>query len=118
MKIVIDIPEDMYNDANILMVKDLPELRKIIANGKPYEETQDSFIVTECRKASIKKGLPLYFIYYEETGIFEAYITKTKELFEKRHCSKNLSKYEFENLARQYLDDYSEYLFRKEVSHD
>lgn len=33
MKLVIDIPEDMYKDANILIVKDLPELKKIIANG-------------------------------------------------------------------------------------
>lgn len=38
MKIVIDIPEDMYKDADILIVKDLPELKKIIANGIPYEE--------------------------------------------------------------------------------
>ncbi len=38
MKVVIDIPEDMYNDANIFIVKDLPELKKIIANGIPYEE--------------------------------------------------------------------------------
>ena len=38
MKLVIDIPEDMYNDANILIVKDLPELKKIILNGTPYDE--------------------------------------------------------------------------------
>ena len=38
MKLIIDIPEDMYNDANILIVKDLPELKKIIANGIPYKE--------------------------------------------------------------------------------
>ena len=35
IELVIDIPEDMYNDANILIVKDLPVLRKIIANGVP-----------------------------------------------------------------------------------
>ncbi len=35
MKLIIDIPEDMYNDANILIVKNLPELKKAIANGKP-----------------------------------------------------------------------------------
>ena len=38
MKVVIDIPEAMYKDANILIVKDLPELKKIVANGIPYEE--------------------------------------------------------------------------------
>lgn len=35
MKLIVDIPEDMYDDANILIVKDLPELKKIIANGVP-----------------------------------------------------------------------------------
>lgn len=35
MKLIIDISEDMYNDSNILMVKDLSELKKIIANGTP-----------------------------------------------------------------------------------
>jgi hypothetical protein len=35
MKLIIDIPENMYNDANILKVKDLPELKRIIANGTP-----------------------------------------------------------------------------------
>lgn len=49
MKLIIDIPEDMYNDANILIVKDLPELKKIIANGKPlidvtYEQISDAFL--------------------------------------------------------------------------
>lgn len=49
MKLIIDIPEDMYNDANILIVKDFPELKKIIANGKPlfdmtYEQISDAFL--------------------------------------------------------------------------
>lgn len=35
MKVVIDISEDMYKDADILIAKDLPELKKIIANGTP-----------------------------------------------------------------------------------
>jgi len=38
MKIVIDIPEDMYKDANILIVKDFPELKNAIINSTPYEE--------------------------------------------------------------------------------
>lgn len=41
MKLIIDIPEDMYKDANILIVKDLPELKKIIANGTIYEEINE-----------------------------------------------------------------------------
>ena len=79
---------------------------------KALEETQDSFIITECRNTAIKENLPLFFIYNEETGVFEAYVTKTKELFEKRRCTKHLSDYEFKSLARQYLDDYSEYIRR------
>lgn len=77
---------------------------------KALEETHDSFVVTECRNTAIKENLPLYFIYHEETGVFEVYVTKTKELFEKRRCVKRLKDYEFQNLARQYLDDYSEYV--------
>lgn len=71
-------------------------------------ETEDSFI-TECRNAAIKYNLPLYFIYHKETGVFEVYETKTKELFEKRHCLKRLKDYEFDNLVFQYLDDYSDW---------
>ena len=44
MKLIIDIPEDMYNDANILIVKDFPELKKIIANGKPLVDVTDEQI--------------------------------------------------------------------------
>ena len=35
MKLIIDIPEEMYNDANILIVKDFPEIKKAIVNGTP-----------------------------------------------------------------------------------
>lgn len=35
MNLVIDIPKDMYIDANILLVKEMPVLKKIIANGTP-----------------------------------------------------------------------------------
>lgn len=44
MQIVIDIPEDMYNDVNILIVKDLPELKKIIANGIPLPKGHGDLI--------------------------------------------------------------------------
>ena len=69
--------------------------------GKPF--------ITECRNTAIEKNLPLYFVYYEETGIFEVYITETRELFEKRHCSKHLSNYDFEEIVTRYLDAYSEW---------
>lgn len=87
------------------------ELLEKIADVIDGEE-EDSFI-TECRNTAIKENLPLYFVYYEETGVFEVYVTKTKELFEKRHCSKHLSDYEFNYIARQYLDDYSEMVHRQ-----
>lgn len=47
MKLIIDIPEDMYNDANILIVKDLPELKKIIANGIPLPKGHGDSISRE-----------------------------------------------------------------------
>lgn len=53
MKLIIDIPKDMYKDANILIVKDLPELKKIIANGTPYvflENEKDPIQCDNCRK--------------------------------------------------------------------
>lgn len=62
--------------------------------------------ITECRELAVNKNLPLYFVYYEETGIFEVYITNTKEMFEKRRCSKHLSKREFEDAVNAYLDWY------------
>ena len=80
-----------------------------IIDAPAVEEVEEPLFVTECRNTAIKENLPLYFVYYEETGAFEVYITKTKELFEKRHCIKHLSDYEFEKLAMQYLDDYSDW---------
>jgi len=80
----------------------------IIDNAPTVEEIEEPFI-TECRNTAIEKNLPLYFVYYEETGIFEVYETDTKELFEKRHCSKQLSNYEFQEIAKCYLDEYSDW---------
>ena len=74
----------------------------------PEEETEKPFI-TECRNIALEKNLPLYFVYYEETGVFEVYKTDTKELFEKRHCAKHLSAYEFQEIATRYLADYSDW---------
>jgi hypothetical protein len=79
-----------------------------IINALAAEEMEEPFI-TECRNTAIKENLPLYFVYYEETGVFEVYVTETKELFEKRHCVKHLLDYEFRDLARQYLNDYSDW---------
>ena len=79
-----------------------------IKNASTVEEVEEPFI-TECRNTAIEKNLPLYFVYYKETGVFEVYVTKTKELFEKRHCYKHLSDYEFRNLTIQYLDEYSDW---------
>ena len=56
MKLVIDIPEDMYNDANILIVKDLPELKKIILNGTPYDEFVKYNGISYLHKDSITKS--------------------------------------------------------------
>ena len=44
MKIVIDIPDDMYNDANILIVKDFTELKKAIINGTPLPKGHGDLI--------------------------------------------------------------------------
>ena len=83
-----------------------PSVITFINNAPTIEEIEKSFI-TECRNTAIEKGLPLYFLYYEETGVFEVYITDTKELFEKRHCTKHMKDYEFQQLANRYLDEYS-----------
>ena len=48
MKLIIDIPEDMYNDANILIVKDFPELKKAIINGAPYEDRPQGYWIKNC----------------------------------------------------------------------
>lgn len=85
-----------------------------IKNAPAVEEIEKPFI-TECRNAAIENGLPLYFVYYEETGIFEVYITETKELFEKRHCAKQLSAYKFEEIVNLYLDDYSDWKGRADM---
>ena len=81
---------------------------RIIDNAPAIEEMEKPFI-TECRDIAIKANLPLYFVYYEETGVFEVYITATQELFEKRHCSKYLSNAEFAAIATRYLDEYSDW---------
>lgn len=62
--------------------------------------------IAECRNLAIQMNLPLYFVYYEETGILDIYITKTNELFEKRRCSKYMPRYEFEVIVNNYLDNY------------
>ena len=61
MKLIIDIPEDMYNDANILIVKDLPELKKIIANGIPVPTEGDSISREALKKAIKDNGYSHYF---------------------------------------------------------
>lgn len=76
----------------------------VIKNVPTIEETEKPFIA-ECRDTALKMNLPLYFVYYEETGILEVYVTETKELFEKRHCSKHMSNYEFKELVTRYLDN-------------
>ena len=98
------IAEATYNFEQIPIHVD--KVQEIIDNAPTVEEVEEPFI-TECRNTAIKENLPLYFIYYEETGIFEVYITETKELFEKRRCSKHLSSYEFKAIVTDYLDDYS-----------
>lgn len=78
-----------------------------IASAPTVKEMEKPFI-TECKNTAIAENLPLYFVYYEETGVLEVYVTKTNELFEKRHCSKHLSNYEFKEIVTQYLDWYNE----------
>ena len=70
---------------------------------------EEKSYITECRNTAIEKNLPLYFVYHEESGILEVYETETKELFEKRHCAKRLSGYEFKNIVDFYLDNYSDW---------
>ena len=72
------------------------------------EEIEEPFI-TSVRNEAIEKNIPLYFFYNEETGAFEVYITETKELFEKLHCSKHLSDSEFMRIVNHYLDVYSDW---------
>ena len=82
-----------------------------IKNAPTVEEMEEPFI-TECRDYAIENNLPLYFIYYEETGIFEVYTTATNELFEKWHCSKHLSDYEFKEIVTHYLKNYPALVFK------
>lgn len=79
-----------------------------IDNAPSVEETEEPFI-TECRDTAIEENLPLYFVYYEEAGILEVYVTETKELFEKRRCSKHLLDYKFKEAVIKYLDWYSDW---------
>lgn len=80
----------------------------IIDNAPVAEEMEKPFI-TECRDTAIKENLPLYFVYYEEIGVLEVYVTETKELFEKRRCSKHLPDYKFKEAVIKYLDWYSDW---------
>lgn len=82
----------------------------IIRNAPIAEEKEEPFIA-ECRKASLEMNLPLYFIYYEETGILDIYTTETKELFEKRHVPKHLPDYKFKEIVSEYLDYYPALVF-------
>ena len=95
-----------YDGVNTWIMKD--EVLGIIDNAPTVEEVEEPFI-TECRETSIKENLPLYFVYYEETGVLDVYVTKTKELFEKRLCSKHLSYYRFKEIVTEYLDWYSDW---------
>ena len=81
---------------------------ELIDNALAVEEKENSFI-TECRNTAIKENLPLYFVYYEEIGVLEVYVTETKELFEKRHCAKHLPNYKFKEAVMSYLDWYSDW---------
>lgn len=60
MKLVIDIPEDMYNDANILIVRDLPELKKIITNGIPLPKGHGDLIDRDVAYAEFDKACLSY----------------------------------------------------------
>ena len=91
-----------------LDVMEMLAIIEIIDNAPAAEEVEKPFI-TECRNASIEQNLPLYFVYYGETGILDVYVTETKELFEKRHCSKHLPDYKFRDMVINYLDWYSDW---------
>ena len=73
------------------------------------DEEAEKHFITACRDMAVEEGLPLYFIYYNETSVLEVYVTETEELFEKRHCLKHLPKYEFKSIANKYLDGYLEW---------
>ena len=77
MKIVIDIPEDMYNDANILIVKDFPELKRAIANGIPLPKRHGRLI--DADKLNRKKK----YCFSTERGAFpkSEWFIKVDDLF-------------------------------------
>lgn len=105
-------PDDLQRlDINFLtgdIKVSLKFVLNIIDNVPAVKEMEKPFI-TKCRDTAIEKNLPLYFVYYNETGVLEVYVTETKELFEKRHCSKHLPNYEFTEIVTRYLDDYSDW---------
>lgn len=80
-----------------------------IKNVTAVEEVENP-LIAKCRDTAINENIPLFCVYYKDTGIFEVYITETKELFEKRHCAKQLSTYEFQEIATRYLDDYLDWV--------
>lgn len=109
MKLIIDIPDEVYNFT--IQRGHLPYGVNIAGNiidGEVVEEIEKPFI-TECREDAIKDNLPLYFVYYEEIGVFEVYVTETRELFEKKRCYKHLPNYAFNNMVNNYLEWYSDW---------
>ncbi len=111
LKLIIELSENDYKALKEEGVQNhLALADTIIAHSIPYDErSEEKPFITECRNASIEQNLPLYFVYYEETGILEVYVTETKELFEKRHCSKHLPDYKFKEIVINYLDWYSDW---------
>lgn len=89
----------------------------IIDNAPAAEDIEEPYI-TECRNAAIEQNIPLYFVYYEETGILEIYKTDTKELFERRRLAKPFAKpypvHEFKEIVTRYLDAYSDWIGRED----
>lgn len=108
MKLLIDIDEYVLKHikAHDILLSEINGVCESIADGIPVADEDP--IVTECRNTAAEKDLPLYFIYHEETGIIEIYITATGQLFEQRHTSKHLSAYEFKQLAENYINAYHE----------
>lgn len=57
MELVIELDKEMYEDANILIVKDLPELKKSIAEGKPLQKGHGNLIDIEKAKKFLYERL-------------------------------------------------------------
>ncbi len=108
MKLTIDIDEKVLEHIKTqeLLLSEIDVVCESIANGIPVESEKP--FITKCRDTAIEKGLPMYFVYYEETGVIDIYITATNQLFEKRHTSKHLLDYEFKQLAESYINAYYE----------